>query len=209
MIYKQRLVFDTSAFTNALPFKKSQDSVKFALDLVNLLAEARMKLKISCYIPYPTVYQELILSLKSRKCKESTIIKVDTWLVKKTPDRFEVKIPAEILYDYISAMRERMNKGLRIAEEAVEAANKGGKATNGDVVKTLRNKYKIALRQGILDSKEDLDVLLLAKELDAAVVTADEGIAKWAERMGLRFVEARVFPGMIAEYLKRYEMDKE
>lgn len=202
MIYKQRFVFDTSAFTNALPFKKSKDNVKFSLDLINLVAEARMKLKISCYVPYPTVYHELILALKSRKCKENTMIKVDTWLVKKTPDRFEIKIPAEILYDYIGTVRDRMNKGLRIAEEAVIAANKKGKPANGDIVKSLRNKYRVALRQGILDSKEDLDVLLLAKELDAAVVTADEGIKKWAERMGLRMVEARVFPGMIKEYLK-------
>ncbi len=207
MIYKQRFVFDTSAFTNALPFKKSPDNVKFSLELINLIAEARMKLKISCYVPYPAVYQELILSLKSRKCKESTIVKVDTWLVKKTPDRFEIKIPAEILYDYIGTVRDRMNKGLRIAEEALSAAGKKGKSSNGTQVKSLRNKYRVALRQGILDSKEDLDVLLLAKELDAAVVTADEGIKKWAERMGLRLVEARVFPGMIKEYLKRYEAE--
>ncbi len=203
MAYRQRFVFDTTAFTNAVQAKKSAESVRFAEKLIGLVAEARMKLNISCYIPYPTVHAELVSALERRDASKELLTKVDTWLVKKTPDRLEVKIPGAILYEYISDVRERINKGLRVAEEAVESAKNGGKVDKGKIIHALRDKYKVALRQGILDSREDLDVLLLAKELDAAVVSADEGIRKWAERMGLRFVEARVFPGMIREYLKK------
>jgi predicted DNA-binding protein (UPF0278 family) len=57
------------------------------------------------------------------------------------------------------------------------------------------------LRYGILDSAPDIDVLLLAKDLDAAVVSQDLGIQRWAEQLGLRFMESRSFPVMIREYM--------
>jgi predicted DNA-binding protein (UPF0278 family) len=57
------------------------------------------------------------------------------------------------------------------------------------------------MRQGLLDSAPDLDVLLLAKELEAGVVSSDIGIKKWSEKLGLRFVEASKFPRMLKEYL--------
>ena len=47
-------------------------------------------------------------------------------------------------------------------------------------------------------------MLLLAKELGAGVVAADEGIKVWAERLGLRFLSAKSFPKMMNEYLKYY-----
>jgi hypothetical protein len=72
----------------------------------------------------------------------------------------------------------------------------------GSVVNKFRNKYRSALRYGILDSAPDIDVLLLAKELDAAVVAKDYGIQKWAEQLGVRFVPAETFPRMLQEYLR-------
>jgi len=57
------------------------------------------------------------------------------------------------------------------------------------------------LRYGILDSAPDIDVLILAKELDAAVVASDFGIQKWAEELGVRFVPAHTFPMILKEYL--------
>jgi hypothetical protein len=70
-------------------------------------------------------------------------------------------------------------------------------------VRKFREKYRNALRYGILDSGPDIDILLLAKELNAAVISQDMGIQKWAEQLGLRYLEARTFPVMIAEYLSR------
>ena len=64
----------------------------------------------------------------------------------------------------------------------------------GSIIRKVREKYRAALRYGILDSAPDIDVLLLAKELDAAVVSQDLGIQRWAEQFGLRFMESRSFP---------------
>jgi len=217
---RQRFVLDTTAITDAgLRAKEGYESIcKSAQEILDLIAKARLKLNISCYIPYPTVYAELVSFLKRHKCDEEIFIKLDTWLVKKTPNRYEVKIPAIIFYEYVSTMRQKINKGRKIAEEfiwessavAVKFADNREELERevGNLISKFRDKYRTALRQGILDSAPDLDVLLLAKELEAGVVSSDAGIRRWSERLGLRFVEASKFPRMLKEYLTLIEEGK-
>ncbi len=221
---KQRFCIDTTAITDSevrksLGVNSISESAK---KILQLIADSRVYLDISCHIPYPSVYNELVGFLKRENCPAETLIKLDTWLVKKTPNRYEIKLPAEILYEYIQDLRERINKGMRIGENSIyETASEVYKAPKIDknsndndndddnklhntlskTINSFRNKYRSALRTGTLDSTPDLDVLLLAKELDAAVVASDEGIEKWAQRLGLRFVKARDFPYILSEYL--------
>ncbi|MDZ7809143.1 MAG: PIN domain-containing protein [Arhodomonas sp.] len=64
-------------------------------------------------------------------------------------------------------------------------------------VRWLRGHYREALRTGLLDSTEDLDVILLAVELDAAVASADHGLMQWAEKGGLRLMPAERLHGLL------------
>ncbi len=208
---RQRFVLDTTAITDAgLRIKEGYETIcESANEILDLIALARLKLDISCYIPYPSVYSELTSFLKRHSCSEDVFVKLDTWLVKKTPNRYEVKIPAAIFYEYILAVRQKMNKGRRLAEEFIwESSAIASKLSGeelekqiGGLISKFRDKYRAVMRQGILDSAPDLDVLLLAKELEAGVVSSDAGIRKWSERLGLRFVEAAKFPRMLKEYL--------
>jgi hypothetical protein len=70
------------------------------------------------------------------------------------------------------------------------------------VLSNMRDKYRRALRQGVLDSREDFDLLVLARELDAGVVTEDTGIISWADKFGLRYVRGGQFPTLLEEYLR-------
>ena len=96
-------------------------------------------------------------------------------------------------------MRHRIDKGLRVAEQAVRnvIADK-----EPETITNLRKKYRSALREGIIDSKEDVDLILLAKEMDGILVTADTGIMTWADKMGIRFVESRNLRGIINSLIK-------
>ena len=225
---RQRFVIDTSALTDTQTRElEGAGTLCIAMGgILDIIADARLNLGISCYIPFPSVYNELRDFARNNNCDEETLAKIDTWLVKKTPDRFEVKIPSKIFYDYVDFMRGRINKGMGVAEEAIwesatECLFRTTKATSkhqiepeiereviGEIVGKFRDRYRNALRYGILDSAPDIDVLLLAKELDAAVVASDMGIQKWAEQLGLRFVNAKSFPTMIKEYLKRTKPGK-
>ncbi|RLI78429.1 RNA ligase partner protein [Archaeoglobales archaeon] len=220
---RQRFVLDTTAITDTgMRVKEGYETLcQSAHEILDLIAQARLKLNISCYIPYPTVYNELVSFLKRYECEDEIFVKLDTWLVKKTPNRYEVKIPAAIFYEYVLTMRQKVNKGRRIAEEFIWESSAITSKTEkddiqaeiGNLVSRFREKYRNALRQGILDSTPDLDVLLLAKELEAGVVSSDAGIKKWSERMGLRFVDAMKFPRMLKEYLalvdSKVEMEEE
>jgi len=53
------------------------------------------------------------------------------------------------------------------------------------LIKTLRNEYRQALREGIIDSKEDFDLLLLSKEIKGMLATSDKGLIKWAFKLGV------------------------
>ena len=75
----------------------------------------------------------------------------------------------------LEEVRYRINNGLRIAEEHTKEAGRMSEEVVGRLINMLREKYREALWAGIFDSKEDLDVLLLAYELDAILVSGDEG----------------------------------
>jgi hypothetical protein len=209
---KQRFVLDTTALTSVDLREGGKTLCETITRILNLIALARTKLNISCHIPFPSVYEELTNFMKRYDCPEDLLIEVDTWLVKKTPNRYEVRIPSEVFYEYVKDMRERMNRGMKVAEGAIwlsaeetakaKKKEKVPKESTGVIIKDFRAKYRNALRYGTLDSAPDLDVLLLAKEMDAGVVASDEGVKKWAERLGLRYVEGYSFPKMLEEYLE-------
>lgn len=210
---KQRFVLDTSVFlTEAI--REGDEPLEPAVNrLLDLIAEAKLALNISCYMP-PSVYEELTTILADREVDDAVFTKLNTWVIKKNPDRFEVVIPAELVYEFIDEMSDRVNRGLRVAEKAVRKAQDSPDVDVEDheymsavdaVISDLRQEYRAALRRGVLDSREDFDLLILARELDAGVVTEDTGIISWAEDFGLRYLKGRDFPSLLEEYLDATE----
>jgi len=206
---KQRFVLDTSVFITPEIRADDQDLEDACLELLTLIADAKLSLNISCYIP-PTIDEELTQMLKDRDVDEEIYAKLDTWVITKAPARYEVEIPAHIVYQFVDEMSDRVNRGLRVAEKAVREAEQSSGDTVEDhthmtdvdrVISDLRDQYRRALRQGVLDSREDFDLLILARELEAGVVTEDQGIIGWADDFGLRYLKGRNFPALLEEYL--------
>jgi predicted DNA-binding protein (UPF0278 family) len=48
-----------------------------------------------------------------------------------------------------------------------------------------------------LDSLGDLDIIMLAKELDGTVVSTDEGVMTWARKFGVKEISPSSFGQMI------------
>ncbi|WP_135664003.1 RNA ligase partner protein [Halorhabdus rudnickae] len=205
---KQRFVLDTSVFITP-EIRTEDEDVEAAVErLLDLVAEAKLAHNISCYMP-PSINDELTTMLEERDVSEETIEKLNTWVITKSPAQYEVMIPAEIVYGFIDEMSDRVNRGLRVSEKAVRKAEQSREeeadhehmSEVDKVISDLRDEYRRALRQGVLDSREDFDLLILARELDAGVVTEDTGIINWAEDFGLRYLRGRSFPPLIEEYL--------
>ena len=213
---RQQFVLDTSLFITE-EIRNDDESLDEALRrLLDLIATARLELNMSFYVP-PSIHDELTAMLRDRDVSDEVFSSFDTWVIRKSPDRYGVTIPANIVYDFIDEMSDRVDRGLRVSEEAfreVEQLDPAQLATdaNGDgreefmteadrILSQMRDKYRRALRRGVLDSREDFDLLILARELDAGVVTEDRGIIAWADEFGLRYLRGGQFPTLLEEYL--------
>lgn len=213
---RQRFVLDTSLFITDEIREDGRSLRETILHLLDLVATARLELNISCYMP-PSIHDELGTMLRDREVGDAVHSRLDTWVVRKSPDRYGVTIPADIVYEFIDEMSDRVNRGLRVSEEAIREVeqldptelasdtddDRSEYMTEADrILSDMRDKYRQALRRGVLDSREDFDLLVLARELDAGVVTEDRGIISWADEFGLRYVRAGQFPTLLEEYLR-------
>lgn len=213
--FKQRFVLDTSLFLTE-EIRRDDESLEPAiLRLLELIANARLNLGISCYVP-PTIHDELTTMLADREVDDAVFSRLNTWVIRKHPDRYAVTIPAHVVYSFVDEMSGRVDRGLRVSETAVRRAETATDETVPDhehktetdaIISDLREKYRSAMRTGVLDSREDFDLLILARELDAGVVTEDTGIIDWTEDFGLRYIRGREFPDLLEQYLTAIDSD--
>lgn len=182
-----KVVLDTSLFVNPDVRADLGETPTEALETFLFLA-AQIHI-LEFYMP-PSIFEELLHFVDRKKIPGDLLV----ILHQKPPKKHELKTPAFLLYELIEDIRERINKGLRVAEKAVRSTEK---MKVEDIIQDLRRKYREALREGVIDSKEDVDLLLLALELDALLITADQGLIKWAEKLGIRWL----FPEKFKDYL--------
>ena len=192
----RRVVLDTSLFVNPDARTSLGDTPTEALETFLFLA-AQIHI-LEFYMP-PSIFEELLHFVDKDKIPGDLLV----ILHQKPPKRHELKCPAFLLYELIDDMRERVNKGLRIAEKAVRGAEK---RKADEMIQDLRRKYREALREGIIDSKEDVDLLLLAMELEALLITADQGLIRWAEKLGIQWLFPEKFRDYLMGAIKRTEL---
>ena len=137
--------------------------------------------------------------------KEQDIIKrLLSVITVKSPNIDSFQFPATIFYTLVDDIRNRSYRGLRTGEEEIEQAAQsmmnGGTLSKMDFqkkvgvqIKGFRDRYRQATRVGFLDSVADLDIIVLAKELDATVVSTDEGLLKWSRLFGVKEMSPSVF----------------
>lgn len=175
----ERFVLDTSLFTNPYARKNlGRNSEEAVENFIKLMEKCKPKWEL--YMP-PSILNEL-------KNFSSSAHKMEFITTIKSPTTGEIFIPSTILLNFLEEIRNRLNKGLRIAEEYAKK-----ESLKEEEIKKLREKYREHVRKGIIDSKEDLEVVLLAKELNARVVTKDEGIIKMCQMLGVSFLSPEVF----------------
>ncbi|RJR18071.1 MAG: RNA ligase partner protein [Nitrospiraceae bacterium] len=194
---KDRVVLDTSLFVNPEVRNDFGNSPTEAIK--GFLAIAEQIPELEFYMP-SSVFSELMNFVDQRRVPGRFL----AVLKQKSPSKHELTCPAFFLYELIEDIRDRINKGLRIAEKAVRNA---GKTDEKELIQGMRKSYREALREGIIDSKEDVDLILLAKELDALLVTVDHGAITWAEKLGIRWLLPTKFKDYLLGFVDTGETD--
>lgn len=198
---KEKIVIDTSLFTNPDVYRTMLSSNPY--EAVESFLDILQKTSIDAYIPR-SVYIELskIVDIEKIRGKFEALVKI------KSPKRQKISISGDILFYLIEDIRNRINKGLKIAEDYVKEAFKENtyecesnkQNPEGPIILRLREKYREALRQGIIDSREDVDIILLAIELEAPILSGDEGILKWADKLGVRVIDGKFLKDFLESY---------
>ncbi len=160
------------------------------------------------YMP-PRIVEEF-LSFFENKNEEYVQDFLSTVIV-KSPTVGTSMLPATVFYSIVDEIRKRSYRGLNIAEEEIEKAGqemlqqqsldkKDFQIKIGAFIKKFRDRYRNATRYGFLDSVADLDVIVLAKELDGTVVSTDEGVIYWARLFGVREALPDVWKKQLSEF---------
>ena len=184
-----RFVLDTSIFVNPEIRGKFGENPTEAMEAFLEYAE-KLFGQVEFYMP-PGIYREVLHFVD-----DEIVPKLELYIIKKPPNVHDLKIPAFVVYELIEDIRRRIDKGLRVAEKAVRESVI--ETDNVDkIIQKLRRNYRKALREGIVDSKEDFELILLAKELDATIVSADVGILTWAQKMGIKWIDAATFKAVL------------
>ncbi len=178
----RRFVLDTSVFTN--PHVAAQFGAGPTEALRTFLQIAR-RCPAEFYMPL-SVYEEF-RTMRELDPELAGDLETEIWV--RSPRRFSLSIPSEVLYEFIHEVRSRIDRGLRIAEEHTKRA---GESTDmpPELITQLRERYREAMRKGLVDSREDVDAVLLAMELDAELASADEGMRTMGNRMGVKLITA-------------------
>jgi uncharacterized protein len=181
------LILDTSVFVN--PAAAQVFGPTPTLAFREFLEMAQRRADVQFLMP-PSIYAELMHFAEESKIPRDLLVLVN----KQPPKKHELKVPGFFIYTLVEAMRDRIDRGLRLSERHVRealampapiAGAKENVRPDAEAVGRLRESYRRIMREGMLDSKADVDLLLLAYETGGTLVSADEGVLAWAENLGV------------------------
>ncbi len=201
----QIYVLDTSVFVNPDSYRAFAASKEKAVERFVALLDSCPKARIDhlAFFMPPSILEETLHFIPSAEI-------LARYVLVKEADPLKVCFSGALLRDYIKDMRARINRSLRNAEEhldkAYELEPSKDKAERGKalapIINSLREKHRTLLREGTIDSAADVDLLLLAKELKAILVTADEGLAEYASKAGVTYISPKAFFERIESFCK-------
>lgn len=186
-------VLDTNFFFNLQVESGFGDNPREIIERVTDYARKLQKAQAARFYMPPRVVDEMYTFIDENQEYLQDLLAVVTI---KAPDYSQINFSATVFYDLVKDIRSRSYRGLQVAEEelltAAEAMSQKQELskiefqkTAGEHISKLRERYRNATRTKFLDSPADLDVIVLAKELQASVVSADEGVILWARKFGV------------------------
>lgn len=187
----ERIICDTSFFTNPASYKKYGKTSTIAV--INFIKKYQKKFEI--YIT-PSCYDELKNFVELKEIKEEILHKLHV----KAPDRDSIQVSGAFVYEIIEQFRTRGDNSLQYSTSLIREIIKTEsiftdksifteREMNEKYIKRLRDGHRHHMRNRFIDSAADLDTILLTKELRGRLITVDEGMKMWGNRLGVEIFE--------------------
>ncbi len=195
----KRYFLDTNTFFNMEAGLNLGTTTKEVADnLVRAVRSGSQSGEFELYMP-PRIIEEFLSFFNDQK--ELFVQDLLSVVIVQSPDFSKIDLSASIFARLIEDVRNRSLRGMQIAEEEMENAvfklssintsqlsKKDFQIAIGGHIRAFRDRYRNATRHGFIDSLADLDLILLAKELDGYLVSTDEGVLNWGRLMGVKEV---------------------
>jgi len=208
----EKFVLDTNIFFNmSAGINLGQKTEEVVINLTKIIKKLKEKNKADFFVP-PSIIDEFLSFFED---KEQAFLKeFISLLTIKNPKIDEVRFSSRVFYLLVEDVRFRHFRGLNIAEEEIKNAAKKFLSINeklsekdfqikiGETIKKFRERFRQATRFGFLDSVADLDLIVLANEVDGFLVSTDEGVIKWAKTFGIKITPAGVWVTRLEHLLK-------
>ena len=197
----EKYVLDTNLFFNMEPGLGLGSNTNEVLENVIKAIKTMKKNKEGEFLMPPSIVREV----KSFFEEETPLLKsFFAEITIKSPNITNTTFPASLFYNLVEEIRERSSRGLDIAEDELYKAvaslapieltdKKDIQIKTGEFTKGLRERYRQATRTKFLDSTADLDLIVLAKEEGAYLVSTDEGVVLWGRKFGVKEMDPAVF----------------
>ena len=204
-------ILDTNLFFNMEGKMGFGNKTEEVIRNVNTaLQELKANKQVMVYMP-PRIVDELLSFFED---KEQPFLKDFLGSITiQSPDIHSMTIPASVFAEYVEENRSRAYRGMTVAEEEIQKAGtmfmgkemlgkKEFQMTIGALIRGFRERFRTATRVGYIDSLGDLDLILLAKELNATIVSTDEGVLRWSRIIGVKEIPASVWGEKMRNLLK-------
>ncbi len=199
-MYMNAYIIDTNMFFNLEVKSGLGNSPKEIIEEITRLGKALKARNEGVFYMPPRIMEEFLTFVD---VQEQYVKQFMSVVVVKAPNTTNMQFAADVFYKLVEEMRHRSYRGLQVAEEEVLSAGKdmSGKINLdhisyqkaiGEHTSKLRERYRQATRFKFLDSVADLDLLMLARELDGVIITSDEGVTRWARIFGVKEIVPQV-----------------
>ncbi len=188
---KRVFILDTSLFVNPDSGRSFGDSPTAAF--LQFLTMIQGHKQLEFWMP-PSIYTELMHFVEESAIPHKLLLSIQ----KRPNKKQEIKINRKYLHKMVEEVRDRTDRSLRLAEKSVRDAlyqpvpPKGEGYVPGEVradaqaIARLRENFRRMTREGMLDSGADMDLLLLAYESGATLISCDQGVIHWAHELGIQ-----------------------
>ena len=135
----EKFILDTSIFTNPDIYGQFGQNTETAIQKFLYIAQQS---SVEFYMP-SSVYDEL----NAMKDLDKIAPDFESVVRIRSPRKFNIQIPASIVYEFIEEVRKRIDRGLRIAEEHTKLGHAGSTEKDvGPIITRLRERYRETLR---------------------------------------------------------------
>jgi len=205
----ENYILDTNFFFN-LEIKSGfgENSAEIIKAFTQLACEVQKQQKARFFMP-PRIVEEFLTFVDEN---EKYVKDFLTTITVESPKVADIQFPASVFYQLVDETRDRNFKGMRVCEELIDQTAQKFMGSEvlpkieyqksiGEPLTKLRQRFRQATRFNFLDSVADLDIIVLARDLDGYVVSSDEGVLRWGRIFGIKEIAPQLFKLKLQQHL--------